>query len=67
MQFNALSFFKFPYKLRIKLPWEWGQLCFMIDNLKFKLGITPASRASSETKLAKLMLLPIANQEKLPE
>jgi hypothetical protein len=44
-----------------------GQLCFMIDNLKFKLGITPASRTSSGTKVAILALDPICNQEKLPE
>ena len=25
-----------------------GQLCFMIDNLKFKLGITPASKFNFE-------------------
>ncbi|KWU04820.1 hypothetical protein AEL95_01060 [Lactobacillus crispatus] len=39
--------------------------CIILFKFPYKLRITPASRTSSGTKMAILVLLPIPNQEKL--
>ena len=47
-------------------PQKWGQVNTCIVSDLSNARITPVSRTSSGTKIAKLMFFPIANQEKLP-